>query len=227
MSEAPPEETAKTEPSEDESETKEDNVPAVAAGAVGVVAGGALGAAAMSPDEFANEHFSQARPFPEKNQMYPWAMANTDVRNYVRPEPRVIEGPFTIADLEVIPVPVVHATVETFGFRFNLPTGHALAYLSDVKEIPAASMELLQDLDVLAIDALRPKPHGTHMNIEEALATSARLKPAQTLLTHVTHDVDYPIANAGLPAGVAFACDGLNLRFEQNSPCAMVGFPSS
>lgn len=33
--------------------------------------------AAMSSAEFANEHFSQARPFPEKNQMYPWAMSQT------------------------------------------------------------------------------------------------------------------------------------------------------
>ncbi|MEO1493926.1 MAG: glycosyltransferase 61 family protein [Pseudomonadota bacterium] len=33
--------------------------------------------AAMSSAEFANANFSQARPFREKNQMYPWAMSQT------------------------------------------------------------------------------------------------------------------------------------------------------
>ena len=33
--------------------------------------------AAMSSAEFANTHFTQARPFPDKNQMYPWAMSQT------------------------------------------------------------------------------------------------------------------------------------------------------
>ena len=159
-------------------------------------------------------------------QMYPWAMTNTEAQNYVRPAPEVIDGPFTLDDLEVVPVPVQHATVETFGFRFNLPSGHSFAYLSDVKEIPDTSLTLLENLEVLAIDALRPTPHATHMSIAEALAVSDALQPKQTLLTHVTHDVDYPTASKELPDNVAFACDGLKLRFVEDSPCAMFGFPS-
>jgi len=154
-------------------------------------------------------------------------MSNTS-RNYVRPDPRLIEGPFELGDLTVTPVPVVHPSVETFGFRFDLPTGHSLAYLSDVKEIPSSSLSLLEGLEVLIIDALRPKPHPTHMNIEESLAAIARIQPGWALLTHLAHEIDCRDASRdmNLPESVTFACDGLRLSFESGEPCAMVA-PSS
>lgn len=158
------------------------------------------------------------------HRMYPWAMKNTS-RNYVRPEAHILDGPFTLDDLEVVPVLLQHATVETFGFRFNFPSGHSLAYLSDVKVIPEASYDLLGNLDVLVIDALRYKPHGTHMNVEEALAAAARIDPRQTFLTHLAHDIDYRTALAELPPTVTLAWDGLKLGFERDSPCATLSPP--
>ncbi len=160
-------------------------------------------------------------------RMFPWAMSNTSP-NYVRPAPRLIEGPFKLGDLAVTPVPVVHPSVETFGFRFDLPTGQALAYLSDVKEIPPSSLSLLEGLEVLIIDALRPKPHLTHMNVEESLAAIARIQPARALLTHLAHEIDYRSAanDLDLPEAVTVACDGLRLSFKSGEPCAMVAPPS-
>ena len=156
-------------------------------------------------------------------QMFPWAMSNTS-RNYVRPARHLISGPFSIGDMVITPVPVLHASVETFGFRFDLPTGHSLAYLSDVKEIPPASFSLLDNLEVLVIDALRPSPHPTHMNVEESLSVIARIQPARALLTHLAHEIDY--RNAGtelkLPDTVSVAHDGLKLEFESSEPCAIV-----
>ncbi|MCH2063010.1 MAG: MBL fold metallo-hydrolase [Roseibacillus sp.] len=156
-------------------------------------------------------------------RMFPWAMSNTS-RSYVRPALRLIEGPFELGELTVTPVPVVHPSVETFGFRFDLPTGHSLAYLSDVKEIPSASLSLLEGLEVLIIDALRPKPHPTHMNVEESLAAIARIQPVRSLLTHLAHEIDYRTApcDLNLPESVTFARDGLRLSFESGKPCAMI-----
>lgn len=161
-------------------------------------------------------------------RMFPWAMSNTS-RNYVRPAPRLIAEPFTINDLRVTPVPVLHSSVETFGFRFDFPTGHSLAYISDVKEVPPASMALLNDLDTLIVDALRPSPHPTHMNVEEALALINRLSPRQSFLTHLAHEIDYREASAhlNLPGSVAVARDGLKLIFEQHHSCAIVIPPDS
>ena len=161
-------------------------------------------------------------------RMFPWAMSNTS-RSYVRPAPHLIEGPFQISSLAVTPIPVLHPRVETFGYRFDLPTGHSLAYISDVKEIPSSSRALLPDLDVLIIDALRPRPHPTHMNVEEALATIADLKPSRAIFTHLAHEIDYRTAtrDLGLPDSVSLARDGLKLRFEKGESCAKVLVPES
>ena len=47
------------------------------------------------------------------------------------------------------------------GFRIG-----DVAYCTDVSEIPDASWPLLEGLDVLVIDALRPdKPHPAHFSL--------------------------------------------------------------
>ena len=158
-------------------------------------------------------------------RMFPWAMENTKP-SYVRPAVHIVDGPFSVGDLAVTPIPVEHASMETFGYRFALPDGHSLAYLSDVKVIPESSLALLADLDVLIIDALRVKPHPTHMTLEESLATAAALRPGQTILTHLAHEIGFATISADLPAGVSLARDGLKLLFQADSPCAMVE-PSS
>ena len=161
-------------------------------------------------------------------RMFPWAMSNTSP-SYVRPDPHLVEGPFQLGPLAITPVPVLHPKVETFGYRFDLPTGHTLAYLSDVKEIPPASRALLPDLDILIIDALRPSPHPTHMNVEEALATIADLQPSRAILTHLAHEIDYRTAreDLALPDSVSLAHDGLKLRFEKGERGARLLPPTS
>lgn len=154
-------------------------------------------------------------------RMFPWAMKNTH-RGYIRPEVRLVSGPFVLEDLLVTPVPVEHAKIETFGYRITVPGGNSFAYLPDVKRIPEASMALLEGLDVLIIDALRPRIHSTHMSIEESLAVVERLRPHQSIFTHLTHEVDFEHESALLPPGISFARDGLKLRFRDDSPCVMV-----
>ena len=43
------------------------------------------------------------------------------------------------------------------------------AYLTDHSEIPEASFDKLQGLDILFLDALRHKPHPTHSTVENSL----------------------------------------------------------
>jgi phosphoribosyl 1,2-cyclic phosphate phosphodiesterase len=69
-------------------------------------------------------------------------------------------------------------------------------------------MALLQGLDLLVVDGLRWKPHPFHFNIEEAIAATSPLKPARTLLTHLSHDVLFA-DSAALPPGYEFARDGM------------------
>ena len=88
------------------------------------------------------------------------------------------------------------------------------AYVTDTNRIPVETIERLQGLDVLVLDALRYKEHPTHFNVEQALEIVAALKPAQTYLTHMAHDLDHHETNAELPDGVELAYDGLVLELR-------------
>lgn len=117
-----------------------------------------------------------------------------------------IEDRLTLFGLEIVPVPVFHGGLRVFGYRI----GNA-AYVTDCNQIPEASMELLQGLDLLVLDALRWTPHPTHFNIEQALAVVDQLRPGRCYLTHTTHDLEYGATNEELPDGVELAYDGLVL----------------
>ena len=83
-----------------------------------------------------------------------------------------------------------------------------------MSEIPEASHALLRDLDVLILDALRPKPHPTHFSLEQALAVVEQVKPRRAFFTHIAHQVSHEETNRQLPAHVRLAHDGLKLDLE-------------
>jgi phosphoribosyl 1,2-cyclic phosphate phosphodiesterase len=119
----------------------------------------------------------------------------------------VINGPFTVAGQLVTPVEIIHGSASILGFRI----GEA-AYMTDCSSIPEGSMDLLKGLKVLILGALRQKPHPTHMSISEAVEASKAIKPGRTILTHLSHNVEYGADNSGLPDGVELAYDGMEIE---------------
>ena len=121
----------------------------------------------------------------------------------------LIEGPFTFCGLDIEPLIVYHGQATVLAFRIG-----DFAYVTDTNRIPVETIERLQGLNVLVLDALRYKEHPTHFNVEQALEIVAALKPAQTYLTHMAHDLDHHKTNAELPDGVELAYDGLVLELR-------------
>ena len=144
--------------------------------------------------------------------MFGWAFTTENpIKGYVRPEGRVVDGPFQIGEVTVTPLPVEHGTVTVIGYRFDAAGMKSMAYLPDVKVIPDETLALMEGLDVLAIDALREAEHSTHMTTAEALAIIERLKPSQAWLTHLGHENEHVKLEASLPEGVRVAYDELVL----------------
>lgn len=106
-------------------------------------------------------------------------------------------------------VPVIHGRNTIAGYRF----GRA-AYLTDMSDIPEASFERLQGLDIVVLDALRREPHPSHSHLDNSVALAARIGARETYFTHISHDLDHAATEAGLPPGVHLAYDGLRLPFQ-------------
>jgi phosphoribosyl 1,2-cyclic phosphate phosphodiesterase len=115
-----------------------------------------------------------------------------------------INGRFNIGSVGIQPVPIFHGSRPILGFRFG-----SFAYLTDCSRLADDAWEMLGDLDVLILDALRHRPHPTHFTVAEALQVAERIKPRQTYFTHICHDLPHAATNASLPAGVELAYDGL------------------
>ena len=125
--------------------------------------------------------------------------------------PCTIEGDFEVGGLQVVPFDVNHGGGTVSGFRFS--DGHcAVAFITDCNEIPPHSLAKLHGLDVLIIDALRYRPHPTHLHLEKTLAYIAELRPRRSLLTHMSHDFKHSEATRDLPPGVEFAFDQLQIE---------------
>jgi phosphoribosyl 1,2-cyclic phosphate phosphodiesterase len=106
-----------------------------------------------------------------------------------------------------------HGSVSTLGLVFEeKSSGKKFAYYNDCKLIPPEAVALARGADVVVLDGLRPEPHPTHMNIDEACAVAAEIGAPVTYLTHLTHGVEHTAWSKRLPAGVRLAYDGLRLN---------------
>jgi len=126
--------------------------------------------------------------------------------------PSVIENEltnqsFTLGNLDVIPIDLMHNRLQVFGFRFR-----DFAYLTDVKTIEKEEEAKLKGIKVLVVSALRIEPHHSHFNLEEALEFIAVVKPEKAYLTHISHMLGFhEEVQQQLPENVFIAYDNLKI----------------
>ncbi len=117
-----------------------------------------------------------------------------------------VKETFQFDNIPITPIPLLHGSKEVFGFRIG-----NIAYCTDCNYIPEPSINLLKNLDVLIIDALRYTPHSTHFSVDEALEEIKRIKPRIAYFTHMCHNIDHDKLAKELPHNVYPAFDGLEI----------------
>ena len=138
-------------------------------------------------------------------------------------ELHAVAEPFELlGGVRIIPIPLVHGDLQVLGYRFG-----GAAYLTDFSALPESSMELLNGLDDLIIDALRDIPHPMHQTVAQALALVQKLGPRRAWFTHIAHDLSHAETNqrlrdAGFP-NVQLAYDGLQFDVRVDAANAKVG----
>ena len=131
---------------------------------------------------------------------------------YLVPVPNIVEGPFQLGETTLTPLPVPHGRSMVNGYLFTRAGRKLVAYLSDCSAVPEEIVQAIAEVEVLIIDALRHKPHPTHLSVAEALEVAAKVRPGRTLFTHISHELAQA-SETDLPDRVGIAYDGLQLDF--------------
>ncbi|MBL0343215.1 MAG: MBL fold metallo-hydrolase [Bacteroidetes bacterium] len=116
--------------------------------------------------------------------------------------------PFTIGNITLTPIEVLHYRLPVLGFRIG-----DFTYITDANYIPKESMEQIKGSKVLVINALRREPHVSHFTLHEALQIIDKIGPEQAFLTHISHQLGLnDDVDAELPVHIKCAYDELVLE---------------
>ena len=116
--------------------------------------------------------------------------------------------PFTIGDLEFIPIQVMHREMPVLGFRIG-----DFTYITDANFIAEEEKEKIKGSSVLILNALRPQDHPTHFNLAEAITIAKELSIPSVYFTHFSHQIGlHANVEATLPDSIRMAYDGLSFR---------------
>jgi phosphoribosyl 1,2-cyclic phosphate phosphodiesterase len=155
--------------------------------------------------------YASAETMRDLERVFEFAFKGTNpFPGYLKPEPHIIKGPFELGSTTITPLPVPHGNLFVNGYLFSRHGEKLVAYLSDCSGVPNAIVDLMANVKVLIIDALRDKPHPTHLSVAQALEVADRVQPKETYFTHIAHELPQA-AESRLPAGTHIAYDGLKL----------------
>ncbi len=125
----------------------------------------------------------------------------TEIFRFLSFDKRIIQPyePFTLSGITITPFMVKHPPAYTNGLLFD--TGKSrVGFTSDTNiDIPEKSLDLLEDLDLLLLDALVPSniTIAKHMNYLDACMLADRLKPKDFRCVHQSHILPWDLPHLG------------------------------
>ena len=118
---------------------------------------------------------------------------------------------FQVGEFELIPIQIMHGRLPILGYRIG-----NFAYITDASYIPESSIQQLQGLDVLVLNALRKKEHRSHFTLGQAIEMAKCLKPRVAYFTHISHFMGRhkEVESEDLPTDMYLAYDGLEISIN-------------
>ncbi|MFC7290554.1 MBL fold metallo-hydrolase [Hirschia litorea] len=110
-------------------------------------------------------------------------------------------------NISILPLDQDHGRIRSLGFRVG-----SIAYCNDTVGLPDPTLDALQGVDTLIVDALRYTEHPSHAHLDLALSWIDSVKPKRAILTNLHIDMDYQTLCRELPVGVMPAYDGMTLE---------------
>jgi len=158
--------------------------------------------------------YASAETMRDLERVYEFAFKGLNpFPGYLKPEPHIIDGPFQLGLTTITPLPVPHGNTTVNGYLFSRSGRKLVAYLSDCSGVPDHIAGTIAGVKILIIDALREKPHPTHLSVGQALEIANQVQPNETYFTHIAHELPQ-LAEERLPPGRRIAYDGQKLVFE-------------
>ena len=115
--------------------------------------------------------------------------------------------PFSIGNLPIIPIEVLHHKLPVLGFRIK-----DLTYITDANTIPEIEFDKIYGTKILVINALQKDDHISHFTLDEALKVIDEIQPQKAYLTHISHNMGlHEEVSRELPSNVFLAYDELAL----------------
>lgn len=121
--------------------------------------------------------------------------------------------PISVGDAVITPLPVWHGEEIIYGFRIEGDC-RQLGYIPDCSQVPAETLELLVNMDVMILDGLRPEEHPTHFSINESIEMLAKIGAKQSFITHLTHNSEHHDLQQRLGDAVTVPWDGLKISLS-------------
>ena len=120
---------------------------------------------------------------------------------------QIDDKPFSVGEIDVIPIEVWHMKMPVLGFRFGNFT-----YITDASRLDEDAKEKVRGSEILVLNALRKEKHISHFSLAEAIDLVQELNIPRAYFTHISHQLGlHQAVSKELPEGIELAYDGLQL----------------
>ncbi len=120
-----------------------------------------------------------------------------------------VDSCFYFNDIKIETIKLPHGNLNVVGYKIG-----NLAYIVDTTFLSDYAFEILKNIDLLIIACLGYKESASHPNYHQVMEWLSKINAKKTVLTHMSHEIDYHEISTKLPINIIAAYDGLELKIN-------------